>query len=126
VLLPPDLGEPIRGREAVVESYGEFLRAARLNRFDITGLETFTFEPAPEIGRSPLGGRGRDERPGHRTHMAHLEFRIIYELGGERYVDTGLEVYTVVEEGGRCSIVWRGQTILDSRLAEKSDPDQKA
>ena len=31
VLLPPDLGQPICGREAVVASYGEFLQAASLD-----------------------------------------------------------------------------------------------
>ena len=33
VLLPPDLGPPIRGRDAVVASYRDFLDAARLDRF---------------------------------------------------------------------------------------------
>ena len=34
VLLPPDMGEPIRGRQAVIESYQDFLEAATLEHFD--------------------------------------------------------------------------------------------
>jgi hypothetical protein len=108
VLLPPDLGEPIQGREAVVASYQEFLNAAHLERFVITGLEVFPFE-------FTTGGV---------THMAHLNFEIDYELGGDRYIDNGLEVYAILDEGGQPSIIWRSQTILDSRLAEKSDPGE--
>lgn len=110
VLLPPDLGAAIRGRDAVVDSYRQFLSAATLERFDITALEVFDFDIAG--GNAPC--------------MVHLGFEIAYELTGERYVDKGLEVYAVADDGGRPCIVWRTQHILDSRLAEKSDPGNEA
>jgi len=106
ILLPPDMGPPIRGRDAVVESYAQFLNAAQLERFEVSSLELFSFEPG--------------------THMAHLEFDIAYELDNERYVEKGMEIYTVVENadiesGRRFSIVWRSQIVLDSRLEAKSE-----
>jgi hypothetical protein len=56
--------------------------------------------------------------------MAHLNFEIVYDLDGERYVEKGLEVYTIIEQGGDgLKIVWRCQTVLDSRLSSKSEPD---
>ncbi len=107
VLLPPDLGAPIRGREAVVASYREFLSAATLERFEVSDLEIFSFAHSP--------GQGA-------THMAHLTFRIDYRLDGERYVEKGLEIYTLLQTPEGPQIIWRQQTVLDSRLAEKSEP----
>jgi len=101
VLLPPDLGEPIRGRDAVVGSYRDFLDSARLNRFQTLDLTIFSF-------------------PG--TEIAHLTFEVDYTLDGARYLEKGLEVYTVLETNDGLQIVWRQQSVLDSRLAEKSDP----
>lgn len=103
VLLPPDLGTPIVGRDAVVESYGDFLQAARLDAFEVTDLTVFEFDTSDSTA----------------TGMAHLKFDIIYELGDERYVETGLEIYTVLKEGENLAIAWRSQTVLDSRLEEK-------
>lgn len=108
VLLPPDLGSPIVGRDAVVQSYEDFLQAASLDEFDVIDLTIFSFDTA---GNSA-------------TCVAHMKFTIIYELGGDRYVETGLEIYTVVKErvddGENLSIIWRCQTVLDSRLEEKA------
>lgn len=105
VLLPPDLGEPIVGREAVAASYADFLAAANLEQFEITGLELYDF---------PTGTGS--------TCMAHLHFHISYELNGERYLEQGLEIYTVIDSGSGPLIVWRSQTVLDSRLAGRSEP----
>ena len=105
VLLPPDLGAPIIGRAAVVESYAEFLRTARLVSFEVEKLETFAYS---------------------QTCMAHLNFDIVYDLGGDRYQDKGLEIYTIIEQAERLEIVWRCQTVLDSRLSSKSDPGYEA
>jgi hypothetical protein len=54
--------------------------------------------------------------------MAHLVFHITYSLGDERYVERGMEIYTIVRRGDRPLIVWRSQTVLDSRLEAKSEP----
>jgi len=106
VLMPPDLGAPILGREAVVASYEEFLDAATLERFDVTALDTFSFTGAHDPGA---------------VHMAHLTFEIHYRLDSERYLEKGLEIYALMETAQGLRIVWRQQTVLDSRLAEKSE-----
>jgi hypothetical protein len=103
VLLPPDLGAPIIGRDAVVASYGDFLQAATLDIFEVTDIAIFEFDTDDQTG----------------TAMAHLKFEIVYELGGDRFVETGMEIYTVLKEGGNLAIAWRSQTVLDSRLEEK-------
>jgi len=105
VLLPPDLGMPIRGRDAVVSTYRDFLEAARLDRFRTTGLDVFSY-------RAGDGG----------SHVAHLTFEVDYTLDGSRYEEKGLEVYVLQEIGGRLQIIWRQQSVLDSRLAEPSAP----
>jgi ketosteroid isomerase-like protein len=105
VLLPPDLGTPIRGRDAVVSTYRDFLEAAQLDRFETLGLDVFSY---------PEGDGG--------CHVAHLTFEVDYLLDGSRYQERGLEVYVLRESGGRLQIVWRQQSVLDSRLAEKSAP----
>ncbi len=101
VLLPPDMGAPIRGREAVVGSYRDFLDAATLKQFEITRLDVFPFD-----------GAG--------TLMAHLSFDIAYSLDGDDYVEKGLEVYTLAERDSEMKILWRHQAVLDSRLEEKA------
>lgn len=101
VLLPPDLGPAIRGRDSVVASYREFLQSAQLERFEPTSLEVFSF-------------------PG--SHVAHLNFEVDYTLAGERYLEKGLEVYALQETDGGLQIIWRQQAVMDSRLAEKSEP----
>lgn len=104
VLLPPDLGMPILGRDAVVGSYRDFLDAATLNHFQITSLEVFPFETN-----------------GHpATYAAHLAFDVTYTLGEEVFVEKGLEVYTLSGQDGQMKILWRHQTVLDSRIESKA------
>ena len=104
VLLPPDLGQPIRGREAVVASYLEFLQAASLDHFEVLELAVFPFE-------APAGSQ---------TFMAHLTFAVSYTLDGETYVEKGLEVYTIARQDGGLKILWRHQSVLDSRVEAKA------
>lgn len=113
VLLPPDLGLPIRGRDAVVASYREFAEAATLEAFHITSLDItpFTGQPEAQAMTSTAG-----------VHVAHMRFDVAYELDGSRYREQGLEVYTVLDNGSGLAIVWRAQLVLDSRLAESSTP----
>ena len=105
VLLPPDLGEPIRGRDAVLASYQDFARSARLLDFDVTDLAIESFPAAGAVA----------------THVAHMRFDVSYELEGDHFVETGLEIYTVQETVRGLQVVWRAQLVLDSRIAEKSD-----
>jgi hypothetical protein len=111
VLLPPDLGVPIQGREAVVASYDDFLQAATLENFTVEDLALFPFS-----GEGAPSGKGAPD-----LWMAHLTFSITYVLGGERYVERGMEVYAITDRDGRPAIVWRSQAVLDSRLEAKSE-----
>ena len=104
VLLPPDLGPPICGRDAVVASYLEFLQAARLEHFEVLELDVFPFD-------APTGGR---------TFMAHLTFAVTYTLDSETYVEKGLEAYTLAENEDDLQILWRHQSVLDSRVKSKA------
>ena len=104
VLLPPDLGEPIRGREAVVASYLEFLQAATLEHFEVLALDVFPFPAGPAAA----------------TYVAHLIFNVTYTLDGETYVEKGLEAYTLREDEAGLQILWRHQSVLDSRIEAKS------
>lgn len=104
VLLPPDLGQPICGREAVVASYLEFLQAASLDHFEVLELEVF-----------PFVARG-----GNNTAIAHLTFTVTYTLDGEVYVEKGLEAYTLSEDDDGLKILWRHQSVLDSRVEAKA------
>jgi len=104
VLLPPDLGEPICGRDAVVATYGDFLQAASLQHFEITGIDVFPFDTSSSTA----------------TCMAHLAFDVSYRLGDETYVEKGLEVYTLSESDGELKILWRYQSVLDSRIESKA------
>ncbi len=104
VLLPPDLGEPISGRDAVVASYLEFLQAASLEHFEVLDLQIFPFTTAT----------------GHSTVVAHLTFSVIYTLAGETFVEKGLEVYTLSEDDEDLRILWRHQSVLDSRVESKA------
>ncbi len=104
VLLPPDMGEPICGREAVVASYLEFLQAATLDNFEVLKLDIFPFDAAGDT----------------HTVVAHLTFAVTYTLEGETYVEQGFEAYTLGEGEGGLQILWRHQSVLDSRVEAKS------
>ena len=93
VLLPPDTGAPIIGRQAVVDTYRDFAAAAKLLRFAETELAVFGFGS---------------------THVAHMRFEVEYELDGTRSWETGLEVYTVTTDNTPL-VVWRQQLLLEHR-----------
>jgi ketosteroid isomerase-like protein len=93
VLLPPDAGEPIVGREAILETYREFTALAKLNAFSIPALDVFHFGD---------------------TYMAHMRFTVDYVYDGDHTVDSGLEIYTIVVTD-RPRVVWRQQCLLEQR-----------
>ncbi|MFV2089668.1 MAG: nuclear transport factor 2 family protein [Pseudomonadales bacterium] len=105
VMLPPDLGRPIIGRDAVVLSYQEFLQSAQLHDFTVTSIDVYSFANSLAPGTAA------------NTHVAHLYFDILYSLDGERFSEQGLEVYTIIEDQQRTEIVWRSQMVLDSERA---------
>ena len=99
VLLPPDAGPPIVGREPIVASYREFAEAASLLGFSVSDLVSHSF----------------DTGSGQRVHMVHMSFDVAYELDGTIYEESGLEIYTIIESDGTFEIVWRNQNLLGSR-----------
>ena len=52
VLLPPDAGKPIHGRNTVIDTYHDFASAATLHEFAISSLEVFEF--ATPTGRGSV------------------------------------------------------------------------
>ena len=96
VLMPPDAGPPILGRDEVLETYREFCKVARLERFREVELDVFHFE---------------------RTHIVHMRFEVDYALDGERYRDEGLEIYVLAPSDADESpvVVWRQQQLLNQR-----------
>lgn len=94
VLLPPDLGPVIRGREAIVETYAEFNTAAVLRHFEVTDTQVFDFES---------------------SHAVHLKFTLAYEFDGTALEDEGLDIYLTSPYANGLTVVWRQQVVLASR-----------
>lgn len=103
VLLPPDSGPPICGRAAVVESYRDFHDQATLADFRITELNVYPFEGSSSLAPT--------------VHMVHVRFEVEYQLEGINYWESGLEVYTVINNPAP-QIIWRSQSILDNRVLD--------
>lgn len=93
ILLPPDLGAPIQGRAAIVDTYRTFAEVGELIRFDEIELT------AHEYGT---------------TQIVHLEFEIEYRLADQQRIDQGFEFYVIASDGP-ARIVWRQQVITSSR-----------
>ena len=107
ILLPPDDGIPIIGREAVVGSYREFDATATLRDFRITKLSVYTF----------------DNSASAKTHVVHMDFEVEYDLDALTHAECGLEVYTLIEsEKSPPQIIWRRQSVTDTRTVTSSGP----
>ncbi len=104
VLLPPDSGEPIHGRAAVIESYKDFNEQATLAEFRITEWQAY-----------PFGATTSD--PDSTIHMVHMRFEVEYQLDGQNCWDSGLEVYAVMSDS-EPQIIWRSQSVLDNRVTD--------
>ena len=94
VLLPPDLGPVIRGRDAIAETYAMFNTSAELRRFEVTETEVFDFESSQAV---------------------HLHFTLAYELEGSTLEDKGLDIYLINPSASGLTVVWRQQVVLASR-----------
>lgn len=94
VLLPPDLGPVIRGRDAIVETYAEFNNAAVLRHFEVTDTDIFDFES---------------------SHAVHVKFTLAYEFDGAALEDQGLDIYLTNPYANGLVVVWRQQVVLASR-----------
>ena len=87
VLLPPDAGEPIEGREAVCSAYEDFHSACIVDRFEATRISSWSF----------TSGQTQKKEDGLVT-KAHMRFEIDYQLrsNSQTFCEQGLEVYTLV------------------------------
>jgi ketosteroid isomerase-like protein len=94
ILLPPDAGEPISGRDDIIATYQEFMAAATIGEFRITDLTSYDFT---------------------HTHLVHMRFELEYQLDSQTLKDIGLEVY-VLESDATPRIVWRSQSITDQLM----------
>ncbi|MEZ4553908.1 MAG: nuclear transport factor 2 family protein [Dehalococcoidia bacterium] len=88
VVLPPPPAEPVRGREACIESYREFALAARVLHFE-------ELHPTVDI----FGD----------TAVATYDFAITYEMNGTYTTERGREIFVLAHEDGRWQAVWRTQ-----------------
>jgi ketosteroid isomerase-like protein len=87
VAIAPNGGR-VEGREAMVESFRQFLAMARVDDFQVTavGVDVFDF-----------------------TAVARFGFVVRYELYGASYDETGSEVLVLVKSDETWRIVWRTQ-----------------
>lgn len=89
ILVPPGGRGRVRGREAMVESYRQFVEQATTRDFEVTGLDVDVVET---------------------TAVARMRYRIRYELAGEDLDESGQEILVLVrQEAARWRIVWRTQ-----------------
>jgi len=115
VLLPPDDGVPIIGRDNILNTYRDFTAAAVLYEFQITELECFSFPAVADDVSHPVPV----PHPEPVTHVVHMRFEIEYELGDVLYRESGLEVYAIMEaqeDSDSTKVVWRSQSVLDNRV----------
>ena len=90
ILLPPDAGAPIVGRDAVVSSYVEFSSQAKLLDFQVTELHTYPIDALSAV---------------------HMRYDVTYQLDGDHYEESGMEVYWLDDSP---LIIWRHQMVLGS------------
>jgi ketosteroid isomerase-like protein len=94
VMVFPGFGGSIRGREAFVATFREFLKQASIRDFTEADL------------RVDIAGN---------TAVATYRFEMVYERGGGRYRSTGRDFLIFENQAGKWLAVWR--TMLD--LAEE-------
>jgi uncharacterized protein (TIGR02246 family) len=93
VMVHPDFTQRTEGRAACVASYEDFRKQAAILDFKISspGIDVFAD-----------------------TAIATYSYEIVYEMGGERFNDTGRDVFIFVRENGRWQAVWRTMIISQS------------
>lgn len=92
VLLPPDVGTPITGREAVITTYRDFHALVNVREFEVTELSFFPHTAAT---------------------MCHMRFAITYELNDRVMHESGMDIYTIVPGPENAPVIsWRAQITL--------------
>ena len=88
VMVPPGTGQRIVGRDAMVDSYRQFLAAAKVHEFRTLDLRADVF-----------GG----------TAVAALRFEIRYEMQGRVYQERGTDFMVLHRDDSAWQVVWRTQ-----------------
>ena len=93
VMVHPDFTQRTEGRDACVASYEEFCKQAVILdlKLDNPGIDVFD-----------------------NTAIATYSYEISYEMGGERFNDTGRDLFIFVREHGSWQAVWRTMIISQS------------
>jgi len=86
VMINPDFSQRTEGREACVASYEGFCKEAAI-------LDLKIGEPVIDVFND--------------TAIASYSWEIAYEMGGERFNDTGRDIFLFVREDGKWMAVWR-------------------
>lgn len=87
VMVPPG-GSRLEGRDAMVDSFRQFLAVAQVHAFGAERLDV------DRVGTAAI---------------ATLRFRIDYEIRGERSEERGTEVLGCVPDADQWRIAWRAQ-----------------
>jgi uncharacterized protein (TIGR02246 family) len=90
VMVHPDFTNRTEGRDACVASYRDFCKQATILDLKISnpGIDVFV-----------------------NTAIATYSYEIQYEMGGERFNDTGRDIFVFVRENDRWQAVWRTMII---------------
>jgi uncharacterized protein (TIGR02246 family) len=93
VLVPPGLADKVRGRDAITETYVQFLAAATVERF--------------EVGRRSLHTFGD-------TAIAAYVFEIDYTMGDTAHSERGEEILLLHRRESGWQASWRTQIALEA------------
>lgn len=86
VMVHPDFVQRTAGREACVASYADFCTQAVIQGFKIGELTVDAFD---------------------NTAVATYSYEIAYEMGGERFNDTGRDIFVFERSNGEWQAAWR-------------------
>jgi uncharacterized protein (TIGR02246 family) len=89
-MVHPDFVQRTEGREACIASYVDFCSQAKVNDF--------------KMGETSIDVFGD-------TAVATYSYEISYEMGGERFTDSGRDLFVFIRENDRWQAVWRTMII---------------
>lgn len=93
VMLQPGGHAVLKGVDAMIDSYRQFGEVGTIHAFDITELSVYNYSSFV---------------------MCHMGFTVDYEIQAGRFVENGLEIYTIDNSGPEPRIVWRTQITFNS------------
>jgi len=126
VLLPPDAGAPLLGRDAVIATYRDFHSVCSVVRFNMTDTSSWRFEANSQMPSTP--DLTPDLATTVTTTMVHMRFEIDYRFTNSAQVpdsaatstpspiqaEQGMDIYTLQHsaQDPHPVIIWRAQFTL--------------